>query len=75
VCLGANALFYTERGGHVWAYLNWALAFRSAGCEVLWLESAGEDEGPGLPNAVAALQKVLARYGFGEALILDTAVL
>jgi hypothetical protein len=72
VCLGANALFYSQ-GGHVWAYLNWALAFRGVGCDVLWLESGREDEGPGLRDAVAALGSVLARYGFGDRLILDTA--
>lgn len=73
ICLGANALFYEKGGGHAWAYLNWALALRSAGCEVLWLESARENEGPGLPAAVAALREALGRWAFDDALILDTA--
>lgn len=72
LCLGADALFYTG-GGHVWAYLNWALALRRLGCQVLWLESGREDEGPALRAQVAALEHVLAPYGFGQALILDTA--
>jgi hypothetical protein len=71
VCLGANALFYPQ-GGHVWAYLNWALAFRSAGCEVLWLESGREDEGPALRNSVQALASALAPYGLADRLIVDT---
>jgi hypothetical protein len=64
-------LFY-PRGGR-WVYLNWALAFRSVGCEVLWLESGRENEGPELANAVAELRSVLTRFDLGDALVLDTA--
>jgi hypothetical protein len=56
----------------VWAYLNWAHALRSAGCEVLWLESGREREGTGLSEAVAALRDVLAPHGFDDRLIIDT---
>lgn len=73
ICLGANLLFYSGGGGHAWAYLNWALAFRSVGCEVLWLESAREHESPELVSTVERLRRVLAPYGFDDALILDTA--
>src|SRR5215510_6510684 len=38
VALLANTLHYPRGGGHRWAYLNWALGFRSIGCDVLWLE-------------------------------------
>jgi len=40
VCLAANTLFYPQGGGHLWAYLNWALGFKSLGCRVVWLEGA-----------------------------------
>jgi hypothetical protein len=72
VCLGASALFY-PRGGHVWAYLNWALALRSVGCEVLWLESGREQKGPDLPGAIVGLRDVLAPFGLSDGLIVDTA--
>src|SRR5258705_9022620 len=38
VCLSApNSLTYPQ-GGHLWVFLNWALGFRSIGCEVVWLD-------------------------------------
>ncbi len=47
VCIAADALGYPTGAGHLWAYLNWALGLRSAGCEVIWMEpSDGElDQG------------------------------
>ena len=38
VCLSADTIGYPEGGGHLWAYLNWALGLRSLGCDVVWLE-------------------------------------
>ena len=33
VCLSAwNTLTYPKGGGHLWAYLNWALGLRALGC-------------------------------------------
>ena len=44
VCLApANTVGYPQGGGHLWVYLNWALALRAAGCRVIWLE--GVDDG------------------------------
>ena len=38
ICLSAaNTLAYPQ-GGHLWVFLNWALGFRSLGCEVTWLD-------------------------------------
>lgn len=45
----------------MWAYLNWALAFREAGCDVLWLER----DRPAIDEVRARLE----RYGLGESLI------
>lgn len=69
VCFIANALGYPEGGGHLWAYLNWALGLRALGCRVLWLEILHRpipdtQVGPCLD----ALKSQLARYGFAEAL-------
>ena len=39
VCVAAyDVLAYPRGGGHLWAYLNWALGFRELGCEVVWME-------------------------------------
>jgi hypothetical protein len=39
VCIApAKTLEYPKGGGHLWAYLNWALGLRALGCKVIWLE-------------------------------------
>jgi len=38
ICICAKTINYLIAGGHLCAYLNWALGFRSLGCEVMWLE-------------------------------------
>jgi hypothetical protein len=71
VWLAANTLTYPEGGGHLWAYLNWALGLRQAGCNVVWLEHVD----PALPEAemerlTVLLKQKLARYGLGDAMAL-----
>jgi hypothetical protein len=71
VCILANTIGYPEGGGHAWAYLNWALGLREAGCRVLWLESVRPETPPAQAQArAAALKSRLARYGFDQSLIL-----
>jgi len=71
VCLGANTLHYVQGGGHVWAYLNWALGLREAGCEVVWLEAAPPSMRPAqIRERAAALDERLSRYALGGALAL-----
>ncbi len=67
VCLVANCLTYPEGGGHLWAYLNWALGLRSLGCDVFWLEPADPalDE-PKLNAYVTALRKNLVPFGLAD---------
>jgi hypothetical protein len=36
--LSSKTLDYPQGGGHLWAYLNWALGLRALGCRVIWLE-------------------------------------
>ena len=38
ICLAASTLYYPKGGGHLWAYLNWALGLKSNGYEIIWLE-------------------------------------
>src|SRR5206468_4584841 len=67
----ANTLSYPQGGGHLWAYLNWALGLRALGCQVIWLEGVV----PGTPTRkvqanIAALKRSLAPYGFAESVAL-----
>lgn len=43
ICLVASIIYYPTGGGHLWAYLNWALGFRAIGCRVIWLEQVRLD--------------------------------
>jgi hypothetical protein len=69
VWLGANTLAWPEGSGIIWAYLNWALGFRSLGCRVVWLEgldptvSAAE-----LRAHMPALKARLDPYGLGDSI-------
>ena len=71
VWLSAKTLYYPDAGGHMWAYLNWALGLRKLDCRVVWLEAIH----PGDPvdevqARVAALKSRLARYGLAESVAL-----
>ena len=71
VCVCAGALCFPQGGGHLWAYLNWALGLRALGCQVIWLEGVV----PGTPKRkvranIAALKRSLAPYGFAESVAL-----
>ena len=71
VCVCAGALCFPQGGGHLWAYLNWALGLRALGCQVIWLEGVV----PGTPTRkvqanIAALKRSLAPYGFAESVAL-----
>lgn len=63
VCLAASALGYEQGGGHLWAYLNWALGLREGGCEVVWLEQAPETGAAELGRHFDALRRDLAPFG------------
>lgn len=69
ICVLGNCVDYPDGGGHLWEYMNWALAFRSIGCEIAWLE-------PLMPGTevhearsrIAALRSRLERYELDSAL-------
>jgi hypothetical protein len=67
-----GTLSYPNGGGHLWAYLNWALALQQLGAELMWLEAD-----PGWSREeVAALvddyRGMLARFGVSAELVLFT---
>jgi len=83
VCLApANTIGYPQGGGHLWVYLNWALALRGAGCRVHWLEGVDDAVGDGsvarrrrwrgrdVRDCVTSLKAHLGRYGLADALAL-----
>lgn len=71
VCLCANTLRYPEGGGHLWAYLNWALGLRALGCKVIWLEWVGQGAlAHQVEACLAALKSRLERYQLGGSIAL-----
>ncbi|MEJ7611478.1 MAG: hypothetical protein WKF88_09915 [Ferruginibacter sp.] len=71
ICIAANTIDYPKGGGHFWVYLNWALGFRSIGCNVIWLELI--DSGKpmdGIRDHAAILKHKLSAYGFEHDLAL-----
>jgi hypothetical protein len=74
VCVSPGAADYPQAGGHLWAYLNWALSLKAAGCRVIWLEDVGGllDSRPVAEAAenLATLEERLERWGLGPVLAL-----
>jgi hypothetical protein len=83
VCLvPAPTIGYPRGGGHLWEYLNWALALRAVGCRVIWLEGIDLDDGENpearrrrwrgadVRECVATLRARLESYGLTDALAL-----
>jgi hypothetical protein len=67
VWLSADTIGYPEGGGHLWAYLNYALGLRSLGCDVTWLEErrAAETEA-----GIHGLRTRLEPYGLAQSIAL-----
>ena len=74
VCIApAKTLDYPKGGGHLWAYLNWALGLRALGCEVIWLEGITRTTSADVMRAnVAALKLRLEHYGLANCLALHS---
>jgi len=83
VCLvPAPTIGYPRGGGHLWEYLNWALALRALGCRVIWLEGVDLDDGDNSTarrrrwhgadprECVATLKARLESYGLVDTLAL-----
>lgn len=74
VCIApSNTLEYPNGGGHLWAYLNWALGFRALGCKVIWLEFVRPSAPAEQVRAnIAALKSRLETYGLVNCLALHS---
>jgi hypothetical protein len=83
VCLApAPTVGYPRGGGHLWEYLNWALALRACGCRVIWLEGIDLDDGDAstarrrrwrgadVRACIATLKARLESYGLVDSLAL-----
>jgi hypothetical protein len=83
VCLApANSVAYPKGGGHLWVYLQWALALQALGCRVIWLEGIDIDDSDqstaarrrrrgGKPReCVDILKSHLKAYGLADAVAL-----
>lgn len=71
VWLSAKTLYYPDAGGHMWAYLNWALGLRKLGCRVVWLEAVHHGDPVDEVQARVAMLKIrLARYGLADCVAL-----
>ena len=72
VCIfTAGTLSYSNGGGYLWVYLNWALGLRALGYRVIWLEGmdplASSDD---TRRKVAVLKSRLEPYGLGDSVAL-----
>lgn len=69
VCLCVKTVHHPNAGGHLWAYLNWALGLRAAGHYVIWAEeyNAGYTV-PSLQPCIDWIKERLAPFGFADAL-------
>src|SRR2546429_9880429 len=83
VCLvPAPTIGYPRGGGHLWEYLNWALALRAIGYRVIWMEGVDLDDGDNSTarrrrwrgadprECVATLKARLESYGLADTLAL-----
>jgi len=70
IALMANTLHYPQGGGHRWAYLNWALGFRSIGCDVVWVEWVDARSWHDVSANVSALRAHLRPYGLADRIAL-----
>jgi len=72
ICIApANTVAYPNGGGHLWVYLQWALALRALGCRVIWLEGVARDTTVDETNRrIATLRARLDRWGLAECVAL-----
>ena len=70
VCLSTtDTISHTNGGGHLWAFLNWALGLRANGCRVIWLEAVNPRRPENLVRANAEiLRRRLQQHGFENCL-------
>ena len=69
VCLAVKALSFPRAGGHLWVYLNWALALRSLGWDVVWMEAVSTTD-QNIEEHFAALKARLEPFGLADSIAL-----
>ncbi|PYS11216.1 MAG: hypothetical protein DMG17_23055 [Acidobacteria bacterium] len=69
VCLAVKALSFPWAGGHLWVYLNWALALRSLGWDVVWMEAVSTTD-QNIEEHFAALKARLEPFGLADSIAL-----
>ena len=73
VCLSTSNTLRYPQGGHLWVFINWALALRACGCDLVWLNVAPShstlDE---TVKAYRTLSDALRPFGLAEAIAVDT---
>lgn len=75
VWLAVDTIGYPEGGGHLWAYLNWALGLRALGCEVFWLEPLPVRQSALRPSdLLASLRARLEPFGLARRIALAPGV-
>lgn len=66
VCMAGNSIEYPAQ---LWPYLNWALSLRSAGCELVWLETLDGSSESYVAHLVMELRRMLEPFGLADALV------
>ncbi len=64
-----DVLAFSEGGGHMWAFLQYAFGLRSVGCDVWWLEQLTSSDPRLDRHAVDELSRRLARLGLADRLV------
>jgi hypothetical protein len=67
VCLGTARTLMYPQGGHLWVFLNWALGFRDAGFDVIWLDMLEPRDDPSsVCGQLRELRERLAPWGLAD---------
>jgi hypothetical protein len=73
LCLSTSNTLAYPQGGHLWVFINWALALRACGCDVVWLDVISPDTP--LQKAVDAyhtLRGALRPFALADSIAVDT---
>jgi hypothetical protein len=73
VCLSTSNTLAYPQGGHLWVFINWALALRACGCHVVWLDVISNDTP--MQKAVSAYQTLrdaLRPFALADSIAVDT---
>lgn len=73
VCLSTSNTLAYPQGGHLWVFINWALALRACGCEVVWLDVVASDTPrQDVVNSYHRLRDALRPFALADSIAIDT---